>query len=69
MAELNARHIAREQQARFAQAALNAIRPMLRFQMSFFRFWANNIETFMRNYERGVETLASKQQPQEQRAA
>jgi hypothetical protein len=51
--------IAREQQARVVAFGLNTIRPMLNFQMSLFRLWANNIEAFLRNWERGVERLDS----------
>jgi hypothetical protein len=61
--------VAREQQARVAAFGLNTIRPMLKFQVSLFRLWANNIETFMRNWERGVETRDSKEQSHGQRAA
>jgi hypothetical protein len=61
--------IAREQQVRGAAFAVNTIRPMLNFQMSLLRLWANNIEAFLRNYERGVETLDSRQPSHEQRAA
>ena len=72
--------IARKKQVSVAAFGLNTIRPMLKFQISLFRLWANvlglvapkgafvlrygplgigrenNIETFMRNQERGVKT-------------
>jgi hypothetical protein len=41
--------IAREQQVRVAAFGLDTIRPMLKFQMSLFTLWANNIEAFLRN--------------------
>jgi hypothetical protein len=69
-----ARRIAREQERRVAAAAavgLDAIAPVLQFQISALRIWANNIELLMHNCERGVESFSSsiKHQPDQQRAA
>jgi hypothetical protein len=73
---LEARRIAREQERRVAATAavgLNTMVPILQFQISALRMWANNIELLMRNCERGLETFskssAVEQQSNQQRAA
>jgi hypothetical protein len=71
---LEARRIAREQQRRVASTTavgLNTIRPILQFQISALRMWANNIEMLMRNCERGLETFnaAVEHDSNQQRAA
>jgi hypothetical protein len=69
---LDTRRIAREQEERIAAAAaigLNAVKPMIQFQASMVRLWADNIETFARNYERGLETFSSAVEEQTKRAA
>jgi hypothetical protein len=69
---LDMRRIAREQEDRIAAATavgLNAVKPMIQFQASMVRLWADNIETFARNYERGLETFSSAAEEQAKRAA
>jgi hypothetical protein len=69
---LEARRIAREQERRVAAAVgLNTLAPILQFQISALRIWANNIELLMHNCERGLETFspAVEQQSNQQRAA
>jgi hypothetical protein len=69
---LDMRRIAREQEDRIAAATavgLNAVKPMIQFQASMVRLWADNIETFARNYERGLETFSSAVEEQAKRAA
>lgn len=76
MAEQNfdARRIARDQEGRIAAATtvgLNAMKPVMQFQVSVLRLMADNMETFARNYERGLETFTStiEQQAQQRSAA
>jgi len=69
---LDARRIAREQEDRIAAAkavGLNAVKPMIQFQASMVRLWADNIETFARNCEKGLETFSSAIEEQSKRAA
>jgi hypothetical protein len=59
---LDAYGIAREQEDRIATATavgLNAVSPIIQFQVSMLRLWADNAETFARNYEKGLETFSS----------
>jgi hypothetical protein len=69
---LDARRIAREQEYRIAAATavgLNAVKPMIQFQASMARLWADNIEAFARNCEKGLETFSSVIEEQSKRAA
>lgn len=70
----DARRMARDQEDRIAGAAavyLNAMKPIMHFQASLLRLWADNAELCARNYEKGIETFSSavEQQRQQQRAA
>ena len=68
----DARRIAREQEHRIMAAkavGLNAIRPMAQFQISMMMLWADNLQTFARNYEKGLETFNSSIEEPWQRAA
>ena len=52
----------REQEDRIKAATvvgLNAVKPIIQFQASMVRLWANNVETFARNYEKGLEMVGS----------
>ena len=52
----NADRFARDPQRRIAAATaigMNALKPMMHFQVSMLRMWANNIERFAGNYEMG----------------
>ncbi len=77
MADQNfdARRMARDQESRIAAATavgLNAMRPMIQFQVSVLRLWADNAELYARNYEKGLETFSTaveQQWQQQQRAA
>jgi hypothetical protein len=58
----DARRIAREQEGRLAAASaigFNALKPIMQFQVSLLRLWANNAELLARNYEEGLETSSS----------
>jgi hypothetical protein len=50
---------------------MNALKPIMRFQVSMLRMWADNIERFAGNYEKGVEETATavKEQSDKERAA
>ncbi len=65
--------MAREQQTRVAASAaigLNALKPMIHFQVSLLRLWADNIEALAQNYEKGVDAFSSAvEQQSQQRAA
>jgi hypothetical protein len=65
---LDARRIAREQESRIA-FGMNAVKPMIQCQASMLRIWVDNMELFVRNYEKGVETLCTTIDEQRQRAA
>jgi hypothetical protein len=69
---LDARRIVREQEDRISAATavgLNAVKPIIQFQASMVRLWADNVETFARNYERGLESFSSAIEEQWKRAA
>ncbi len=58
----DARHMTKDQHRRAATAAaigLNALKPMLQFQVSLLRVWANNVEMFLRNYETALDTFSA----------
>jgi hypothetical protein len=70
----DAARIAREQQSRIAASAvivLNALKPMMQFQVSLLRLWADNIEALAKNSEKGLvkSSPAAEQQSEHQRAA
>ncbi|WP_407193831.1 hypothetical protein [Bradyrhizobium sp. STM 3566] len=49
---------AREPQRRIAAATaigMNALNPIMRFQVSMLRMWADSIERFAGNYKKGLE--------------
>jgi hypothetical protein len=58
---LDAHRLAREQQRRVTASTaigLNALKPVMQFQVSMLRLWAKNIERFAGNYENGVVPLS-----------
>jgi hypothetical protein len=64
------RGMTRDQASRIASATaigLNAVKPILQFQVSLLRLWADNIETSARNYETGL-AAEIEQQGQQRRA-
>ena len=70
----DARRLATDQESRITATTamgLNTVKPMIQFQLSLLRLWANSIESLAQNYEKGLETFSSavEQQRQEQRAA
>ena len=68
---LDVRRITREQEDRIKAATavgLNAMKPIIQFQASMVRLWADNIETFARNYEKGLETFSSSIEEQKRAA-
>jgi hypothetical protein len=44
---------------------LNALKPMLQFQVSLLRLWANNLEMLTRNCEEQLKTFTFEADPQE----
>jgi len=69
---LDARRIAREQENRIAAVGavgLNAVRPLMQYQISILRLWADHVEMFVRNYEKGLESFSAAVEEQWQRAA
>jgi hypothetical protein len=70
----NANRFAREPQGRITAATaigINALKPIMQFQVSMLRMWANSIERFAGNYEKGLEETATavEEQSDKERAA
>jgi hypothetical protein len=64
---LDAAHLAREQETQIVAAAcmgLNAAQPLVQYQSSLLRLWADNVEVAARNYENGFETIRTLMQQQ-----
>ncbi|TWA93575.1 hypothetical protein [Bradyrhizobium stylosanthis] len=58
----NADRFASEPQRRIAAATamgMNALKPMMHFQISMLRMWADSIERFEANYEKKLEETAT----------
>ena len=58
----NANRFVREPQRRVAAATatgMNALKPIVHFQVSMLRMWADSIERFAGNYEKGLEETAT----------
>ena len=70
----NANRFARDPQARITAATaigMNALKPIMHFQVSMLRMWADSIERFAGRYEKGLEETATavEEQPDKERAA
>ena len=70
----NANRFARDTQRRIAAVtaiSVNALKPIMHFQVSMLRMWADSIERFGENYEKGLEETATtvEEQSDKQRAA
>ena len=69
----NANRSARDPQRRITATAIgmNALKPIMHFQVSMLRMWADSIERFAGNYEKGLEETATivEEQSDKQRAA
>lgn len=70
----NAERFARDPQRRIAAATaigMNALKPIMHFQVSMLRMWADGIERFAGNYEKGLEETATtvEEQLDKERAA
>ena len=70
----NATRFARDQQRRITAATaivMNALKPIMHFQVSMLRMWADSIERFAGNYEKGLEETATtvEEQSDKERAA
>jgi hypothetical protein len=70
----NPNHFARDPQRRITAATaigMDALKPIMHFQVSMLRMWANSIERFAGNYEKGVEETATavEEQSDKERAA
>jgi hypothetical protein len=58
----NANRFARDPQRRITAATaigMNALKPVMHFQVSMLRMWADSIERFAGNYEKGLEETAT----------
>ena len=65
---------ARDPQGRITEATaigMNALRPIMHLQVSMLRMWADSIERFAGNYEKGLEETATtvEEQSDKERAA
>jgi hypothetical protein len=70
----NANRFARDPQRRITAATaigMNALKPIMHFQVSMLRMWADSIERFADNYEKGLEETATtvEEQSDKKRAA
>jgi hypothetical protein len=58
----NANRFARDPQRRVTAATaigMNALKPVMHFQVSMLRMWTDSIERFAGNYEKGLEETAT----------
>ena len=58
----NADRFARDTKRRITAATaigMNALKPIMHFQVSMLRMWADSIERFAGNYEKGLEETAT----------
>ena len=70
----NANRSTRDPRRRITAATaigMNALKPIMHFQVSMLRMWADSIERFAGNYEKGLEETATivEEQSDKQRAA
>ncbi|MET3971925.1 MULTISPECIES: hypothetical protein [Bradyrhizobium] len=71
----NANRFARDSQRGITAVTtigMNALKPIMHFQVSMLRMWANSIKRFAGNYEKGLEettTTVEEQSDKEERAA
>ena len=70
----NSDRLARDTQRRTTAATaigMNALKPIMHFQVSMLRMWADSIERFAGNYEKGFEetSTAVEEQSDKERAA
>jgi len=70
----NANRFARDPQKRIIAATaigMNALKPIMHVQVSMLRMWADSIERFAGNYEKGLEETATtvEEQSNKERAA
>jgi hypothetical protein len=69
----NANRFAREPQRRTTAATatgVNALKPIVHFQVSMLRMWADSIERFAGNYEKALdETATTVEERSKERAA
>jgi hypothetical protein len=70
----NANRFAHDPQGRITAATaigMNALKPIMHFQVSMLRMWADTIERFAGNYEKGLEETATavEEQSDKERAA
>jgi hypothetical protein len=70
----NANRFARDPQRHITAATaigMNALKPIMHFQVSMLRMWADNIERFAGNYEKALDETATiaEEQSDKERAA
>ena len=67
----NANQIVRDPlgaQRRITEIGMNALGPIMHLQVSMLRMWADSIERFAGNYEKGLEETATTVKEQERAA-
>ncbi|BBO00768.1 MULTISPECIES: hypothetical protein [Bradyrhizobium] len=72
--DTNANRFVRDPQRRIAAATaigMNALKPMMHFQVSMLRMWADSIERLEANYDKKLEDTAAtlEEAPDKERAA
>jgi predicted ATP-grasp superfamily ATP-dependent carboligase len=55
----NANRFARDPLTAATAIGMNALKPIMHFQVSVLRMWADGIERFAGNYEKGLEETAT----------
>ncbi|MGY8665603.1 hypothetical protein Q3C01_25025 [Bradyrhizobium sp. UFLA05-109] len=70
----NANRFARDSQSRISSATaigMNALKPIMHFQVSMLRMWADSIERFAGNYQKELDETATavKERSDKERAA
>jgi hypothetical protein len=67
----NADRFAGDPQRHITEIGMNALKPIVHFQVSMLRMWADSIERFAGNYEKALEETATtiEEQSDKQRAA
>lgn len=68
----NSDRFVREPQRRIAAATvigMNALNPIMQFQVSMLRMWADSIERFAGNYKNGLEETATAVEEDKEHAA
>ena len=67
----DAKRFAREQHSGMTAMGMNALKPIMHFQVSLLRMWADSIERFADNSQKGLDKTAAavEEQADKERAA